>query len=252
MVLYNSSISNAEISGITVDSTEICNCSFVNTNFITIPEPSYPSIQCVTGSTVQFNNRNVEIKENPIAVRFQMSDGILIIKGGFNNPPFTTDSLADQNNYYISYSNPSLIINSNLTYQKVLSKAANLEQICKGISFFPKGISPRSRAINLLEQTRPEAKAIETLRDEISEEDYRKFLKFGFILVHGQSHRVYQIFRNFSHIKVWENGKKVEEICIYIPDHKIPPTDKLIAFKLMIENDEKSFIKLGNVYRIAS
>jgi hypothetical protein len=66
-------------------------------------------------------------------------------------------------------------------------------------------------------------------------------------VVKGKSGRYYQISSFENHIKVWEQGKVIEEICVYI--RGVPPTDKLIAFKTMIEIDEVSFKKYGNVYR---
>ncbi len=92
--------------------------------------------------------------------------------------------------------------------------------------------------------------AIETLREMITETAYRKFTKYGFILVKGNSGRFYQIFRNMSHTKVWQNGKIVEEICVRIANRNIPPTDNLIAFKTMIETDENEFRNIGNVYNM--
>ena len=92
--------------------------------------------------------------------------------------------------------------------------------------------------------------AIETLREMITETDFRKYIIHGFILVKGRSGRVYQIFRNRDHTKIWEKGKLVEEVCVRIKDRKIPPTDNLIAFKVLIETDENEFKKLGNVYNM--
>ena len=94
-----------------------------------------------------------------------------------------------------------------------------------------------------------EERAINTLREEISETDYRRYIARGFINVPGASGRVYQIFRRNPHVKVWLRGTLVEEICIVIQDSRVPPTDKLIAFKTMIEADEEQFRKFGNVYK---
>ena len=94
-----------------------------------------------------------------------------------------------------------------------------------------------------------ESKALDTLREMISEADFRRYLVYGFILVKGLSGKIYQISRFQRHTKVWKKGKKVEEICAYIKDPKIPQTDKLIAFKTMIETDEELFRKAGNVYK---
>jgi hypothetical protein len=97
--------------------------------------------------------------------------------------------------------------------------------------------------------TDSEYNAIETLREMISEFDYRKFVKYGFIIVTAKSGKQYQIFREHRHTKIWEKGKLVEEICVELKDKSIPLTDKLIAFKTMIETDEESFRKLGNVFK---
>jgi hypothetical protein len=92
--------------------------------------------------------------------------------------------------------------------------------------------------------------AIDTLREEISEKEFRRYIKHGFVLVQGASGDTYQIFRNRSHTKVWRGGKVVEEICVRIKDWNIPPTDNVIAFKNIIQFSEEEFKKLGNVYRM--
>ena len=96
-----------------------------------------------------------------------------------------------------------------------------------------------------------ERKALGTLREMVSETDFRKYLKYGFVIVPAISGAQYQIFRNRSHVKVWKNGKCIEEICVNIANHSIPQTDKIIAFKTMIEADEQEFKTFGNVYKMA-
>lgn len=91
--------------------------------------------------------------------------------------------------------------------------------------------------------------AIETLREMISETEYRRYMKYGFISVRSKSGSVYQVFRNHPHTKVWKDGKLVEEVCVRIRN-KVPPTDNVIAFKIMIETDEDEFKKIGNVYNM--
>lgn len=96
-----------------------------------------------------------------------------------------------------------------------------------------------------------EKTALETLRDMITEQEYRNYLRYGFITVKGKSGRLYQISRTKSHTIVWENGKVIEEVCIRIKEGTvIPETDNVIAFKVMIETDENLFKSLGNVYNM--
>jgi len=91
--------------------------------------------------------------------------------------------------------------------------------------------------------------AIETLREAISETEFRRYIKYGFILVKAKSGDTYQVFRNRSHTKIWRGGKLIEEICVRIADRQIPPTDNVIAFKTMIEIDEEEFKKSGNRFK---
>lgn len=109
-------------------------------------------------------------------------------------------------------------------------------------------IHVKSRARTISNVSENEQIALDTLREMITEKEFRQYLKYGFISVQGNSKNIYQIFRNEHHIKVWKNGKLIEEICICLTDFKIPLTDKIIAFKIMIESDEKEFHKFGNVY----
>lgn len=108
----------------------------------------------------------------------------------------------------------------------------------------------RSRAEFFGAIPRNEWNAIETLREMITEKEFKKYMKYGFILVKGQSGRIYQIFRSKWHTKVWENGQLIEEVCVRIKDKKIPPTDNVVAFKNLIEYSEESFKNLGNVYNM--
>jgi hypothetical protein len=96
---------------------------------------------------------------------------------------------------------------------------------------------------------RAEKVALETLRDMITEQEFRHYLRYGFLTVRGSSGRVYQIPRDGQHTKIWERGKLIEEVCVRINGVKVPPTDNVIAFKVMIESNEEMFKSLGNVYK---
>lgn len=95
-----------------------------------------------------------------------------------------------------------------------------------------------------------EALAQETLREMVSEDNFRKYVKYGFINVRGRSGDVYQVFRDRWHTKVWRRGKLVSEVCVRLRSSKVPPTDNVIAFMSMICADEQAFLKAGNVYRM--
>lgn len=112
-------------------------------------------------------------------------------------------------------------------------------------------IHVKTRAKDILNIPENEQTAIETLREMITEAEFRKYLKHGFVLVKGKSGDVFQVFRNSWHTKVWRGGSVIEEICVRISSNmNVPPTDNVIAFKTMIETDEEDFKKIGNVYKM--
>jgi len=98
--------------------------------------------------------------------------------------------------------------------------------------------------------TDEEIVALESLREMLTESEWRRYLKRGFIVVRGDSGREYQLFKNKWHAKIREKGKVVAEICSRL-NMPVPPTDNIIAFKAMIQADEKAFEKAGNVYKMA-
>ena len=91
--------------------------------------------------------------------------------------------------------------------------------------------------------------AVETLREMISEVEYRRYLKNGFISIKASDGLTYQIFRDKWHTKVWYRGKLIEEVCTRL-SRNVPPTDNIIAFKTMLECDIKEFRAIGNVYNM--
>ena len=111
----------------------------------------------------------------------------------------------------------------------------------------------RRRSDPVRAESQQEAIAQETLREVVTEDQFKKYLRYGFVLVPGKSGAHYQVFRNNHHVKVWVGGRVVEEICVYLmadsEGHLAPPTDKVVAFKAMIEADEEAFKNMGNRYR---
>ena len=107
----------------------------------------------------------------------------------------------------------------------------------------------KARGEPVYQYNKQEEVALDFLRDLVTEADYRKYISHGFLLVRSQSNKIYQIFRSNKRIRVWENGELIEQICVYLTDDKIPMTDKVIAFKTMIESDEEKFRTLGNIYK---
>lgn len=76
---------------------------------------------------------------------------------------------------------------------------------------------------------------------------WRRYLTYGFILVKGNSGLFYKITRNNSHVTVYRKGVIVAELCIALSP-LIPPTDNVIAKKLLIEADEIDIWHRANIY----
>jgi hypothetical protein len=113
----------------------------------------------------------------------------------------------------------------------------------------------KSRAVPIVADTPAEALAMEALREVVTEAEFKKYLKYGFVLVKGRSGATYQVYRNRSHVKVWVGGRVIKEICVYlktVEGMRAPDTDKVVAFKAMIETDEEAFKAMGNRYRMAA
>lgn len=98
------------------------------------------------------------------------------------------------------------------------------------------------RSISLEEQ-----KARDSLRDLITEKDWRRYVTNGFIMVKGE-HYWYQIF-NRGNIGVFHKGKKTHSICIHT-DKSCPPTDHVLNMKILAEIDERQIWRGGNVHTL--
>jgi hypothetical protein len=95
----------------------------------------------------------------------------------------------------------------------------------------------------------PERVALDTLREMISEADFRQYLRGGFVIVRGRSGRVYQIFRDRQHTKIYDGGRLVEELCVGIKP-AVPKTDNVIALMVMAQANEDELRAAANVYNM--
>lgn len=130
----------------------------------------------------------------------------------------------------------------------VIDKAAAIKETCKrfiksNLMIINKSSDRSAMPVSISPQ---EQKARDTLRDMITEKEYRKYLVHGCLNVFGKSGKVYQVWGREKQIHVYEKGRHVNNFCIHT-DKVCPPTDHVINMKVLIECDEKLFITLGNV-----
>lgn len=102
---------------------------------------------------------------------------------------------------------------------------------------------PRANFSNVREN---EINALHLLRSMVDPAVFRKYLRYGFVTVRASSGLVYQIQRNNQHMKVWDRGQVVCELCVSLPG--VPATDEVIAKMLMAECDEIEVWNRANVY----
>lgn len=90
--------------------------------------------------------------------------------------------------------------------------------------------------------------ALQLLRKMIDADNFRRYLKHGFIVASGLSGLSYQIKRGQERIVVRDQGTVVAELCVHLRDWRNkPPTDEVVAKLLIVECDEPDIWKRANV-----
>ena len=111
-------------------------------------------------------------------------------------------------------------------------------------------VSNRRRPMETTNQLN-ELRARATLRRVLGDDQFRRFLKNGFITVRALSGKIYQIYPGHGMTMVWQNGKPIEKLCVVLSGN-FPPTDSMIMRYLMILNDEDDFRSRANVFNAPS
>jgi hypothetical protein len=204
-------------------------------------------------SVVRNNNQliNAELKHTVIRIPTKYEESVHGKSAFIASYDIYVVPVKDTNFYSLSLkariaitSDPNASLGGTDWLNEISTKDAILESIRSNLTIIAKD---RARPIKV-ESNDPEHAALETLREMIPEAEFRQYLKYGFISVKGKKGRIYQIFRNRSHTKVFEDGCLKEEICVRLPNY-VPGTDNVIAFKIMIETSEELFRSSGNVYK---
>lgn len=96
--------------------------------------------------------------------------------------------------------------------------------------------------------TPAEIKALQLLRKMVSTEQFRRYLRHGFIVVSGgATGLVYQVHIH-KRIKVWKMGEPIADLCIHLNyDSKTPPTDHVVGKMLMVEGSESEVWTRSNI-----
>ena len=113
-----------------------------------------------------------------------------------------------------------------------------------------RGEQPRTiqAGANFRDTPQNEIIALHLLRSMVAPEVFKKYLKSGCISVTGPSGLTYQIQRKSHFVKVWQMGKLLCTLCVYVRDHAIPPTDEVVTKMLICEYDEVDLWRRANIY----
>jgi hypothetical protein len=108
-----------------------------------------------------------------------------------------------------------------------------------------RGLEPRAAHVNFQNATPAELTALQLLRQLIGQTEFRRYLRYGFVVVTGRSGLRYQVVRDRHVIVVWGRYGRLDSICCYLAG-PFPPTDAVITRMLMAERDELELWRRGN------
>lgn len=95
-----------------------------------------------------------------------------------------------------------------------------------------------------------EARAQALLRDTLSPAEQRALASVGYLDIPSKlvAGRHYRLYRQPRTVEVYERGRRVQALCVQ-PTSYLPPSDRLLLQKLMLEADEARYLRLANVFR---
>lgn len=119
---------------------------------------------------------------------------------------------------------------------------------------FKQNIKSNLKAINSSKKTRSysnslsfqEQKARNTLRDLITEKEWRRYLTNQYVMIKGHlTNNYYQVFATGGMMNVYQKGKLIATHCIHT--HKsCPPTDHILNVLFLAKYDESTLLAAGN------
>jgi len=172
---------------------------------------------------------------------------------GVDNSNVTVQGLVEGDVVHVQYdSNGVNMANPYVYVETAGSKEARIKEHLRQLMKSNLLIKMGTRQLSLNNKVTPqEIKARQTLRDQITERQWRGYVTNGFVMVQGDTGKFYQVFNDQRHIKVYKKGKLTDEICIHTEaDTKCPPTDHILNMMFLIQNDENIIWTkgVGNVY----
>jgi hypothetical protein len=95
-----------------------------------------------------------------------------------------------------------------------------------------------------------EQRAEVLLRDVLTSGQFHQLRRRGFIDVQSPSraNRTYRIPRSRDQVRVYEDGRLIERLCVQAVE-PVPTGDVVLIHKLMIESSEEEYLRIANHFR---
>lgn len=100
----------------------------------------------------------------------------------------------------------------------------------------------------IAEREAAQQRALEFLHDNLNDEQRRQFKQNDYFTIRSQFGHIYRI-NKYSQMNVeWisEHGQKQATLCV-VPSKPVPLGDQLLMQKIMLETNERGFLKVANV-----
>lgn len=195
-----------------------------------------------SGSTVDSTTGSWHIYDNV----FEGTDSAITINGNWICQEHELDSLKYTNikKWAQARRTPEEIAAAERLAKRRVLQAQSRFDIVRELGHTPRTVG-RSADFTNVDQN--EIVALQLLRRMVPYDEFKKYLKSGILSTQGPSGLVYKIVRRSHLIHVFDHGQEICTLCVYIRDHKIPPTDEVVAKKLIAECDEPDIWARANI-----
>jgi hypothetical protein len=92
-----------------------------------------------------------------------------------------------------------------------------------------------------------ERRALSLLRELLSADEYASLEARGYLELPSRLHsrRRYRIYWRPRPVEVYEGARRVQALCL-VPTSYLPPSDRVILHKVLLEGDERRYLRQAN------
>jgi hypothetical protein len=143
---------------------------------------------------------------------------------------------------------PSFVYNPNASKDSYRARIRSQLSFIDTTNHLGKQKRAFDKGANFENAGRSEIVALHLLKKMVSNDDFKKYLKYGSVSVKGDSGLVYDIKRDDHYVHVYKQGHLVSNLCVYVHDRSVPPTDNVIAKMIIVQCDEHNIWQRANIY----